>query len=78
MAWQTVSPAAQSWTTQESTAQSWTVQTPPVSPLRLARVFTQELPQEDLPVIYQIRSDTPFLVATGSGIQIRSSITEAL
>lgn len=78
MAWQTVAGGAQSWTTQAATAQSWSAVSITPSVLRLTRVFAQVSPQDDLPVIYQIRSESPFLIATGSGIQIRSSITEAL
>ena len=78
MAWQSITNAAQSWTTQSATTPAWNGPAELQSPLRLSRVYPQELPQEDLPYIYRIQSEGAVLIATGSGIQIRSSITEPI
>lgn len=78
MAWVSVAPASQSWTTQATTDQTWSAVSNTPSALRLARVFPQDAPQEDIPFIYQIRSEGAFLIASGSGIQVRSSITEPI
>jgi hypothetical protein len=80
VAWGKLTSTAQSWTTQAATDQTWQSVGLTPSALRLTRVFAQDsaLTVEDVSFIYRVQSEGAFLVATGSGIQIRSSITERI
>jgi hypothetical protein len=78
VAWQSVTNTAQSWTTASATTPTWNGPADLTNPNRLARVYPQDSPVEDLSFIYRIQSEFPWFVATGNSILIRSSITEPI
>jgi hypothetical protein len=78
VAWQSVTNTAQSWTTTSASTPTWNGPSDLANPNRLARVYPQDSPVEDLSFIYRIQSEFPWFVATGNSILIRSSITEPI
>lgn len=83
MAWVTVSGAsATAWTLQSpSTTSRWQGSALSLSvESRLNRLYPQlaNVASGGVPFIWQLSTENPFYVATGSGVFVRSSITESL
>jgi len=80
MTWVTLSSSTPTtWSARTANALPFYQTRPPVSvETRLNRVYPQREALGDVPFIWRIQSTFPFYVATGSGVFIRSSITEAL
>lgn len=82
MSWSNVAGNAQSWTTAATQTQAWVAAARPSAESRLNRVFPQSestihTPGE-LDFMWQIRSEFPWFVASGNGVQVKSSITEGI
>ena len=56
----------------------WSKLAPVSVSTRLNRVYPQVDQQAHIPFIWRIQSEFPFYLASGSGVFIRSSVTEAL
>lgn len=78
MAWTSIVNDSQSWTTESASAHTWGANgITPSSESRLNRIFPQSaVTVEDLSFIHRVQSEGAFLVATDSGVYVRSGITE--
>ena len=57
---------------------AWTIIGPVSRESRLNRIYPQIYQFGHVPFVWRIQSDFPFYIATGSSVEVRSSITEVI
>lgn len=79
MAWTTITQSAATWGNTTNAAQTWGSTETVSGATRLNRIFPQSaVTQENLSFMWRIRTTPAFFVATGSGVYLKSGITESV